>query len=225
MGVNEACAKAAARHPGRFISLAGIDPRRPKAPVLFRKCITDFKMNGLKWHPDQGYYPDSKEAYAVLEVANEFGVPLLTHSLPLANSRAKFAHPIHLDDIALDFPNIQIIAAHMGGQLWWREWAALAQYKKTISGDLAAWQKLAISKPAVFRKYLREIVDILGHEQILWASDTPYLEVLVSNKKWIEIIKGLTVRGADGIVFSEEEVNAILGDNAARIFKLNLRRD
>lgn len=176
-------------------------------------------MNGLKWHPDQGYYPDSKEAYAVLAVANELEVPLLTHSLPLSGSRAKFAHPIHLDDVALDFPNVHIIAAHMGGALWWREWAALAQYKKTISGDLAAWQKLAVSKPAVFRKYLREIVDILGHEQILWASDATGLEAIVSNEKWIGIIKGLTVKGADGIVFSEEEVNAILGDNAARIFK------
>jgi predicted TIM-barrel fold metal-dependent hydrolase len=118
LNANEQCARAAARHPGRLLSLAGIDPRRPKAPALFRKCITDFKMNGLKWHPDQGYYPNSKEAYSVLAVANEFGVPLLTHCLPLSRSRAKFAHPIHLDDIALDFPNVQIIAAHMGGALW-----------------------------------------------------------------------------------------------------------
>lgn len=220
MRVNEKCAQAAAKHPGRLISLAGIDPRRPNAPALFRKCLTDFKMNGLKWHPDQGYYPNSPEAYAVLAVANEFGVPLLTHCGPLGNTHAKYAHPIHLDDIALDFPNVEIIAAHMGN-LWWHEWAALAQYKKNIYGDLAAWQITALRRTGIFRKYLREILDVLGPEKVLWSSDGPLFEPLFSNKQWIDTIKGLTVRGNDGIAFSQEEVNAILGGNAARIFKLN----
>jgi len=136
MRINKYCANAAAKHPGRLIALAGIDPRRQDAPALFGKCIEEFNMKGLKWHPDDGYYPNSIEAYAVLEVANELNVPLLTHCSPLPGSRAKYAHPIHLDDIALDFPNIDIIAAHMGN-MWWRDWAALAQYKKNISGDLA----------------------------------------------------------------------------------------
>lgn len=219
MRVNESCAKAAAKHPGRLLSLAGIDPRRQDAPALFRRCLTDFKMNGLKWHPDNGYYPNSKEAYAVLEVANEFGVPLLTHCSPLPRSRAKYSHPIHLDDVALDFPKVNFIAAHMG-HLWWHEWAALAQYKKNISGDMAMWQLTALSKPAIFRRYLREMLDVLSHEQILWASDGPCFEPLVPNNKWIEIMKGLTQKGSDGIVFSHKEVEAILGGNAARVFKL-----
>ena len=75
MRVNEIVAKAAAKHPGKLISLAGIDPRRPEAPTLLRRCLAEFKMNGLKWHPDNGYYPNSQEAYAMLEVLNEFGYP------------------------------------------------------------------------------------------------------------------------------------------------------
>ncbi len=219
MRANEYCAKAAVKHPGRIITLAGIDPRRPDAPALFRRCIEDFGMKGLKWHPDNGYYPNSEEAYAVLEVANELGVPLLTHTGPLANSRAKYAHPIHLDDIALDFPNIDIIAAHMG-DIWWRDWAALAKYKRSICGDLAMWQLTAVSKPRLFRRYLREILDILGPSQVLFASDGPVFEPHVSNRRWVGIIRGLTTEGTDGIKFSNEEVEAILGGNAARVFKL-----
>jgi len=217
--INEKCATAAAKHPGRIIALAGIDPRRPGAPALFRRCIEEFSMKGLKWHPDNGYYPNSKEAYAVLEVANELGVPLLTHCGPLPASRAKYAHPIHLDDIALDFPNINIIAAHMGS-IWWRDWAALAQYKKNICGDLAMWQLMVESKPDLFRRYLREILDIVGPDQILFASDGPIFEPYVSNRHWVEVIKALSTESADGIKFSDEEVKAILGGNASRIFKL-----
>ena len=219
MRVNGYCARAAAKHAGRLISLAGIDPRRPDAPALFRRTIEELGMNGLKWHPDDGYYPNSPEAYAVLEVASELGVPLLTHCSPLPRSRAKYAMPIYLDDIALDFPNLEIIAAHMG-HIWWHDWAALAQYKRNISGDLAMWQLMAVSKPVLFRRYLREILDILGPEQVIFASDGPVFEPLVSNREWVAIIKGLTTRGADGLSFTEEEVDAVLGGNAARIFKL-----
>ncbi len=216
---NENCAKAAQKHQGRLLSMASIDPRRPDAPALLRHCLSEFKMNGLKWHPDNGYYPNSKEAYAVLEVANEFGVPLLTHCGLLARARAKYTHPLHLDDVALDFPNLQIIAAHMG-HMWWQEWAAIAQYKANLSGDMAMWQLLAVAKPALFRRTLRNILDIIGHEQVLFSSDGPVYEPLVDNKKYIDIIKGLTVKGKDGIVFTQKEVDAILGGNAARIFKI-----
>ena len=216
---NEEVSQKAAKHPGRLIAMAGIDPRRPDAPALFRRCIEEYNMKGLKWHPDMGFYPNSEEAYAVLKVANELEVPLLTHCSPLAETRAKYAHPIHLDDIALDFPNLNIIAAHMG-LMWWREWAALAQMKKNIIGDLAMWQIIAESKPFLFRRYLREILDNVGPEQVLFSTDGPIYEPHVTTKRWLEIIKGLTTVGADGITFSQEEVDAILGGNAARIFNL-----
>jgi predicted TIM-barrel fold metal-dependent hydrolase len=217
--INEYCAQAAARHPRRIIALAGIDPRRAEAPALFRQCITEFKMKGLKWHPDNGYYPNSPEAYAVLKVASEFNVPLLTHTGPLPASRAKYAHPIYLDDIALDFPNLTIIAAHMG-DIWWHDWAAIAKHKKNICGDLAMWQLTAEAKPRLFRRYLREILDIVGPEQVLFSSDGPVYEPVVPNRRWVEIMQSLTKRGTDGIRFTEAEVAAMLGDNAARVFNL-----
>ncbi len=219
LAYNERCAVIAAKHPGRLISLAGIDPRRPQAPVMLRQCITGFGMNGLKWHPDNGYYPNSPEAYAVLKVAEEFEAPLLTHCSPLPHSRAKYAQPIYLDDVAIDFPGLEIIAAHMGNG-WWRDWAAIAQYKKAVSGDLAMWQFLPINHPARFRSYLREITDLVGPDQVLFASDGPVFEGHVSNKAFIDAIKDLTIADANGCVFTQEEVDAILGGNAARIFKL-----
>jgi len=219
MRINQQCAQAATKHPGRLIALAGIDPRRPGAPALFRQCIEQFNMKGLKWHPDMGYYPNSPESYAVLAVANELSVPLLTHCGPLSNSRAKYAHPIHLDDIALDFPNIDIIGAHLG-DTWWRDWATLARHKQNICGDLAMWQFMAESNPNLYRRYLREILDIVGPNQVLFASDGPVFEPITSNRDWVDMIKALATESADGIRFSDEEVKAILGGNAARVFKL-----
>jgi hypothetical protein len=43
----------------------------------------------------------------------------------------------------------------------------------------------------------------------------------MSTKEYADLIKGLPQNAPDGITFTEDEVNAILGDNAARIFNLN----
>jgi len=220
LATSEACAAYVAKHPGRMIALASVDPRRPRAPELFRQCLADFGMKGLKWHPDFGFYPNSPESLAVLKVAVEFGVPLLTHCSPLPGTWAKHAQPIHLDDVAVALPALEIIAAHMGGYGWWRDWAAIAQYKRTVNGDLAMWQFLSVTHPARFRSYLREITDLVGPNQVLFATDGPGFEGHVSNKDFVDAIKRLTVADESGIVFTQEEVNAILGGNAARIFKL-----
>lgn len=216
---NASCADISKRHPERIIAVASIDPRRPRAPLLFRTCLEEYGMQGLKWHPDYGYYPNSEEAYRVLEVASEFSVPLITHTGPLPHLRSKYSHPLHLDDVALDFPKLDVIAAHMG-DTWWRDWASLAKYKKNIYGDLAVWQLMAESNMPKFRRTLREIIDTVGVEQILFGSDEPAFEPLVSKRRWVEILKNLPSDTSGGIRFTDDEITSILGGNAARIFNL-----
>jgi hypothetical protein len=218
--LNEHLANIEERHPERIISFASIDPRRPEAPDLFRTCVEDYRLRGLKWHPDVGFYPNSPEAYRVLEVAEELDTPLLIHTGPLPGFRSKHSHPIHLDDVALDFPKLKIIAAHMG-DMWWRDWVAIAKYKKNIYGDLAVWQLMAGRELGRFRRILREIIDDVGVGQVLFASDAPYFESHVSNRRWVEILRALPDDSSDGIKFTEKEVEAILGGNAARILNLD----
>jgi predicted TIM-barrel fold metal-dependent hydrolase len=80
--LNQKGGSIAKKFPDRFIAFAGIDPRRPEAPDLLRHCIEEFGMKGLKFHPDHGYYPNSPEAYRMLEILQEKGGILLTHTEP-----------------------------------------------------------------------------------------------------------------------------------------------
>lgn len=218
--MNSACAEAAAKHSDRTLAIASVDPRRTDAPALFRHCIEKLGMMGLKWQPQEGFYVNSKESYEVLKVLNEHGLPLMAHCAPAPHGRAKYCAPILLDDVAMDFPDIDIIAVHMG-YMGWRDWAGLAQFKPRICGDLSMWDLMAVTKPHLFRRYLREALDIVGTKQILFGSDGPSFEPWVSIQQWLGTIKGLTTEGADGIKFTEEEVQAILGGNAERVFKLS----
>ena len=123
---------------------------------------------------------------------------MLTHTGPLPEYPAKYSHPIHLDDIAHDFPNLKIVAAHMG-EGWWRDWLAVAKYKKNIHGDMAMWQLTAASNPHLFRRTLREIIDTLGPERLLFGSDGPILEPFVSNRSAVDLIKELKREDKNGI--------------------------
>jgi len=219
--LNQRIAAIADQSPSRLMAFAGIDPRRPEALDLLEYCIDELGMKGLKIHPDHGYYPNSPEVYRMLEFLQEKGGILLTHTGPAAppDKAGKYTHPLLLDEVAVDFPDLVIIAAHMG-QYWWREWAGSAYYQPNLYGDLAEWQILAKRNLTFFRRELRTIIDICGAEKILFGSDGPVFEPITPVKEWIETLKSLPGDSSDGIKFTTEEIDAILGGNAQRILKI-----
>jgi len=124
--LNRMAGEVAQKYPDRVIAFAGVDPRRDNAVEIIQQCFDEFKMKGLKYHPDSGYDPSSPESYKLLEIVQGNGGVLLSHTGPLAPpARCNFADPSRLADIGVDFPDLKIIAAHMG-YVNWRSWAALA---------------------------------------------------------------------------------------------------
>ncbi|MCL4535017.1 MAG: amidohydrolase family protein [Bacteroidetes bacterium] len=220
LAANKTCADWVGQHPDRLIAFAGVDPRRKDAPGLLRRCIEEYGMRGLKWHPDHGFYPNSPEAYAMLSAAQELKIPLLTHTGPLPPPRqSKFVHPNLLDDVCLDFPELKVVAAHMGRN-WWADWAGLAQFRHNLFGDLAMWQFFAARDYARFCILLREVIDWCGIEAVIFGSDAPEFEALVLNTTFIKAIQELPFAAPPGVKFSEWEIDAILSGNAKRVLGL-----
>jgi predicted TIM-barrel fold metal-dependent hydrolase len=62
---------------------------------------------------------------------------------------------------------------------------------------------------------------MVGARRILWGSDYPALRLLLSEAAWVKAITDPPeVARQHGITFTDEEVSAIMGDNAARLLKL-----
>ncbi|MDO8672725.1 MAG: hypothetical protein Q7O66_15040 [Dehalococcoidia bacterium] len=78
LAVNRLWADFALRSKGRVVALAGIEPWRKAAPELFRRCVEEYGMRALKWHPDYGHYSNCEEAYEVVKMAEQLETPLLT---------------------------------------------------------------------------------------------------------------------------------------------------
>jgi len=219
---NKIIGDIARKNPGRIMALAGIDPRRPEAPDMMKQCFEEYGIRGLKYHPDDGYYPCSRESYKLLEVLVKYNGILLTHTSPLGPpSRCKFAEAIELADLAVDFPDLKVIAAHMG-MINWRPWASLAARQPTLFGDLAMWDHYAFTRYELFCRELRDILDYVGASKVLFGTDNPMNSAVVPTKTLIQLLKDLPEKAPAGIAFTQEEIDGILGGNAASLLGLRI---
>ena len=217
---NQVVGRIAQENPDRVMALAGVDPRRPEAPDMLKQCFDEFGVRGLKYHPDSGYDPASPESYKLLEIVQERGGVLLSHTGPLRPpSRCKYAEPGLLADLAVDFPDLRVIAAHMG-LINWRPWAALASHQPNLYGDLAMWDVFAFGRYDLFCRELRDLIDYTGVEKVLFGTDSPIFGIVEPAKNWVQLVKDLPANAPEGITFTKEEVAAILGDNAAKLLGL-----
>ncbi|MBL7177223.1 MAG: amidohydrolase family protein [Desulfobacteraceae bacterium] len=217
---NKIAGLLAQEHSDRLMALAGVDPRRPNATDLLKQCFEEFGCRGLKYHPDLGYDPTSTESYELLKILNDNKGVLLTHTGPLGrDARSRLAETSLLADVVVDFPDLPIIAAHMGF-INWRPWASLAAYNPNFYGDLAMWDEKAIGNYSFFCRELRDLIDATGVEKVMFGTDDPFNTVLRPTKEYIQLIRKLPDNAPEGIQFTTEEVEAMLGGNAAALLGL-----
>ncbi|MBN2284058.1 MAG: amidohydrolase [Deltaproteobacteria bacterium] len=219
--INEFYGSLAKAYPDRIIAFAGVDPRRPDAVDILDRAINEYGCRGLKYHPTVGFFPDGEESYKVLEKAQELDIPLLSHTGPISKPfKSKYAQPIYLDAIISDFPSLRVIAAHMGF-CWWHELVNLVAAKATtFYADISGQQVLANRNFSAFCHMLREAIDEASADKFLWGTDNPVLELVLPIKNWLQMIQDLPENAPDGIVFTKQEIDAILGGNAMRLFGL-----
>jgi predicted TIM-barrel fold metal-dependent hydrolase len=120
---NEEVADAARENADIMMAFASIDPHKGKMGVReARRLLKDGVIRGFKFHPTlQGFFPNDRMAYPLYEVIAEHKLPAIFHSghsgmgtgMPGGGGlRLKYSNPIHLDDVAADFPDMKIIIAH-----------------------------------------------------------------------------------------------------------------
>ena len=152
---NEEIADAAAANPDVMIAFASIDPHKGKMGAReARKLIEEHGVRGFKFHPTvQGFLPYDRMAWPIYEVIAEHKLPAIFHSGHSGigtgmrgggGVRQKFGNPIHLDDVAADFPDLKIIIAHPSWP-WQDEALSVALHKENVYIDLSGWSRVTAS--------------------------------------------------------------------------------
>ncbi|MBI4594923.1 MAG: amidohydrolase [Candidatus Tectomicrobia bacterium] len=206
------------KHPDRFTWFCGVDPRRPKAAELARKCITEWGASGIKFYPTTGFLPADRMVYPLYEVASSLKVPVYFHMGPEAAPYRNEgnAHPSVLLRVLVDFPQLKVLVAHLAFE-YWRDLIALGKVRENVMTDFCAWQVVARKNFSQFCHVLRKFLDEFGVERVMFGTDAPLVEGALSSKDWVEMIKGLAQTAPTGYRFTEEEISALLIGNASRL--------
>ena len=208
------------RYPDRLIAYFGIDPRHPGAADAFETAVVEWGVRGLKLHPSVGYFPHDRVVYPLYETCVSHGLPVTFHCGPMPSPLyGRYTQPMQFDDVAADFPDLTIVLAHAGQELW-PEALSVARTKPNIYLELSMWQA-RFKDASDFLFALDRMRSTIGIERILWGSDFPGSRREMPLKKWVDIFRRLPSLSEEyDYRFDDRDVDALLGGNAARILNL-----
>ncbi len=236
--INHEMCMLAKKYPGKLYSFIGVHPRRYNAVEILEKGVKEWGAKGLKLHPTLGFYPNDRCCYRLYEKCVELGVPVTIHTGAGLFNYTKYANPIHLEEPAKDFPELQFIMAHSGGGIGqtWEEAVTVARGNPNINLELAEVAPSVIKGGRLgnrgkYKDHTPMFIDMLdimrnllvgGCQNIIFGTDYPVypLEVM---KQWVDLFKNLPAIAAQyDYDFSQEEADLICYKNAARIMKLDI---
>jgi predicted TIM-barrel fold metal-dependent hydrolase len=209
---NEEVIDAARENSDIMVAFASIDPHKGKMGAReARRLINEGGIRGFKFHPTvQGFFPNDRMAYKLYEVIAEHELPAIFHSghsgigtgMPGGGGlRLKYSNPIHVDDVAVDFPDMKIIIAHPSWP-WQDEALSVCLHKPNVYIDLSGWS------PKYFPPQLVQYANGQLKHKMLFGSDFP----LIAPDRWI--------RDFEDAPFKPEVHELILKNNAIRALGL-----
>ena len=209
---NEEVAELANENSDVMIPFASIDPAKGRFGAReARRLIRDYDVKGFKFHPQfQEFFPNDRKAYPLYEVIAEAKLPALFHTghsgmgtgMPGGGGiRLKYGNPMHVDDVAVDFPDMPIILAHPSWP-WQDEALSICLHKPQVYIDLSGWS------PKYFPPQLVQHANTQLKHKILFGSDFP----LIKPDRWLADFEK-----AD---FRDEVRPLILRENAIKLLGL-----
>jgi len=168
---NDSVSEQVLRAPERLIFFASIDPGEEAYMEELERCHQDLGCQGIKLGPIyQGIHPLDQRYYSIYRYASRNGLPIMIH-MATTFSRGvplEYARPAHMDQVALDFPDLKIVMAHMGHP-WEGETIAAIRKEPNLYADVSA----LYYRPWQFYNSMRLACEYGAHRKLLFGSDYP----------------------------------------------------
>jgi len=160
--------------PERLLAVGGIRPDHPDPEREVVHLIEDLGIRALKLHPPhqlfrpnaytEGGLPTLKVLY---DACCRHGLPVIFHTgtSVFPRARNRFADPLLIEDVAVDFPELTIVLAHGGRPIWMETAVFLARRFPNV------WLDISGSPPARLLEYFPQLPRIA--DKALFGSDWP----------------------------------------------------
>jgi predicted TIM-barrel fold metal-dependent hydrolase len=212
--VNDWVANFTRDHRDRLLPVGSVHPLFERDPRAETNRVLDLGIRMIKIHPPHqliapNAYRDRVPQQAnIYRVCEERGVPVMFHTGTSVFPRARntFADPMAVDDVALDFPKLQIILAHAGRPLYGETAFFLARRHANVHLDISG------IPPKSLRQYVPRLESLA--DKVLWGTDWPSMGV-TSLRKNVDDFRALG--------YPEEVQRKVLWDNANALFGMSSR--
>ncbi|ELY60463.1 amidohydrolase 2 [Natronococcus amylolyticus DSM 10524] len=194
-----------------FIGFGSVDPLKDDCVEEATRCVEDLDLSGFKFQQiAQGFDPSAPEHEELWATIEDLDVPVVFHG---GNStlgacspggrglKIKYGNPMLIDDVAANYPDLQILIAHPAYP-WEKEQLAICQQKGNVYMDLSGWM------PKYIDDQVLHYAKTLLSEKVMFGTDYPMLEP----GRWLEQFAELG--------FDEELQRRILWENAEEFLEL-----
>ena len=196
------------KYPERFRCLYGINPWSMMEGLKeLEIAVKEYGFVGAVTHV-AGFAPyNDKIWYPFYAKCCELDVPIISQIGHYGEMMSQaYGHPLLIDEVALDFPELRIVAGHTGWP-WCDELIAEALKNDNVYISVEA------HLPRYWEPSLVRYINSRGQDKCLWGTDYP----ITRFKRNLEQVEQLGLK--------EEAKKKLLRNNAIRVFKLNLPLD
>ncbi len=196
-------------HRDRLLPVGSVHPKLTPDMESETRRILDLGIRMIKIHPPHqifaanAYRSDLPGLGRLYAICSERNIPVMFHTGTsiFPGARNVLADPMPIDDVAVDFPDLQIILAHTGRPLYGDTAFFLARRHRNV------WIELSGIPPRALLQYIPRLSSLAG--RALWGTDWPSPGV-TSPRRNVEEFRALGL--------GEEVERQILHENAERLF-------
>lgn len=185
----------------RIIPFGSVHPMGEDA-VDYLDKIKEMGLKGIKLHPDyQGFFFDEKSVYPIYKRCEELGLMVIIHAgYDPVSPDLIHATPQMIANVAKDFPDLIIIAGHLGGMNCWND-----VYKILAGSFNNVYFDTAFVSRHIDLELFEKIIKKHGADKILLASDLPWENT------------GDEIKTIEKMNLTDEEKQLIFCENAKRL--------
>ena len=168
-------AKYVAAHPKQLIGFMSIDPTQDSWEREMLEGKDELGLCGIKLLPMYaGFRPDESRLDPLWSFAQKHKLPVLLHSGTTFVSQAPIecTLPRHLDSVAIRFPDVKIVLAHLGHP-YAAECVAIIRKHPNCFADISA----LYYRPSQFYQSLMLVQEYGVWDKLLFGTDYPFTTV------------------------------------------------
>lgn len=217
---NEYIADYVQQHPEKIIGFASVDPIVDHVRAILEQAFDVLKLSGLKLGPIyQNIHPTDHRMMEIYEFCEARRIPILIHQGTTFPRKAplKFSFPVLLEDVALKFPELKMVIAHLGHP-WIEDTLVLIRKQPHFYADISALHY----RPWQFYNALILAKEYRVLDKLLFGSDFPFTTADAT----IDALRNFNkmVDGTNLPRLAEEEIDAIIHSPTLDYLELNAQQ-